>query len=68
MGRRKFIKEAVENCDILNEKLISKSRPSVAIPRTTDFNSVFTMTLKQFAMVNELWIVYVFIRGKKGKF
>ena len=42
---RKLINEVVENCDICKKNGRSKPRPSVAIPRATDFNSVVAINL-----------------------
>ena len=43
----KMIKETVENCNICQKNGRSRSKPSVAIPRATDFNSIVTLDLKE---------------------
>ena len=63
---RKLIKEVVENCDICKKNRRSKPRPSVAIPRATDFNSVIAIDLKQFGKEIILWMFYGFTRFIKG--
>ena len=35
-----MIKEVVEGCNICHKNARSKSKPSIAIPRATDFNSI----------------------------
>ena len=62
----RLIKEVVENCEICKKNGRSKSRPSVAIPRATDFNSVVTLDLKQFGNTNVLWMVCAFTKLIKG--
>ena len=37
---KKTIDEVVEKCEICKRNSCSKSKPSVAVPRATDFNSV----------------------------
>ena len=39
----KLIKEAVEECNVCQKNSRSRSKPSVAIPRVTDFNSIVTL-------------------------
>ena len=43
----KMIKEAVENCNICQKNGRSRSKPSVSIPRATDFNYIVTLGLKE---------------------
>ena len=43
---RKKIDEVVDKCEICKKKSRSKSKPTVAIPMATDFNSTVAIDLK----------------------
>ena len=62
----KMIKEAVESCHIWQKNGRSRSKPSVAIPRATDFNSIVTLDLKEMGKKYILWMVDVFSRMLAG--
>merc|ERR1712177_172223 len=62
----KMIKEAVENCSVCQKAGRSRSKPSVAIPRATDFNSIVTLDLKEMGKKNILWMVDAFSRTLAG--
>lgn len=50
----KMIKDVVDECKICMKNLRSRSRPTVALPRASEFNSVVTL---EFGKVYVLWIV-----------
>ena len=52
----KLIKEVVEGCNICQKNARSRSKPSVAIPRATDFNAI-TLDLKEMDKKYILWMV-----------
>ena len=62
----KMIKETVENCSICQKNGRSRSKPSVAIPRATDFNSIVTLDLKEMGKSYILWMVDAFSRTLFG--
>ena len=45
----KMIRETVEECEICKKNSRSRSKPAVAIPRATDFNSIVTLDLKEMS-------------------
>ena len=55
-----MIKETVENCSISQKNGRSRSKPSVAIPKATDFNSIVTLDLKEMGKSYILWLVDAF--------
>ena len=63
---RKVIDEVVDNCDICKKNARSKSKPSVAIPRVADFNSVVAVDLKTMGNNNILWMICSFTKFIKG--
>ena len=63
---KKMIKEVVENCMICKKNERSKSKPAVAISRTTDFNSVIAIDLKEIDDKYILWMICSFTRFIKG--
>ena len=63
---RKMIKEAVESCNICQKNGRSRSKPSVVIPRATDFNSIVTLDLKEMGNKYILWMVDAFSRVLLG--
>ena len=62
----KLIKEAVEGCNICQKNTRSRSKPSVAIPMATDFNSIVTLYLKEIGKKYILWMVDEFSRMLAG--
>ena len=62
----KLIKEVVEGCSICQKNSRSRSKPSVAIPRATDFNSIVTLDLKEMGKKYIIWIVCAFSRLLDG--
>ena len=62
---RKLIDEVVENCKICKQNSRSKSKPSVAIPRATDFNSIVSIDLKSIGDKYILWMVCAFTKFVK---
>ena len=61
-----LIKEVVEGCSVCQKNTRSRSKPSVAIPRATDFNSIVTLDLKQMGDKHILWMVDAFSRMIAG--
>ena len=43
---RKKIKDVVEKCEICKRQSKSKSKPAVAIPKATEFNTIVVIDLK----------------------
>ena len=62
----KLIKKVVEECSICQKNSRSRSKPLVAIPRATDFNSIVTLDLKELDKKYILWIVCTFTRMMIG--
>ena len=62
----KMEKEVVEGCNICQKNARSRSKPSVAIPRATDFNSIVTLDLKEMGKKYILWMVDAFSRMLAG--
>ena len=56
----------VENCEVCHKNVRSKSKPTVAIPRSSDFYVVITMDLKEMGKMYILWMVYAFTKIIKG--
>ena len=63
---RKLIDEVIEKCEICKKNSRSKSKPSVAIPRATDFNSIVSIDLKSIGDKYILWMVCSFTKFVKG--
>ena len=63
---KKIIDEVVEKCEICKRNSQSKSKPSVAIPRATDFNSVVSIDLKSIGDKFILWMVCGFTKFVRG--
>ena len=63
---RQLIDKVVDNCDICKENSRSKSKPSVAIPRATDFNSIVSFDLKSIGDKHILWMICTFTKFIKG--
>ena len=63
----KMIKEAVEGCNICQKNGRSRSKPLVAIPRATNFNSIVTLDLKEMGKKYILWMVDTFFRILLGE-
>ena len=61
-----MIKEVVEVCNIRKKNARSRSKPSMAIPRATDLNSIVTLDLKEMGKKYILWMVDVFSRMLAG--
>ena len=59
---RKLIYRVVEICEVYKKNARSKSKPSVAISRATDFNSVVTVDLKVMEDKYILWMVCGFTK------
>merc|ERR1712030_136912 len=53
---RKNIERVLEECEICRKNKRSASKPAVAIPRATDFNSVVSLDLKSMAGKHILWM------------
>ena len=62
----KLIKEVVEGCSVCQKNTRSRSKPSVVIPRATDFNSIVTLDLKEIGKKYILWMVDAFSRMIAG--
>ena len=56
----KLIKEVVEGCNICQKNTRSRSKPSVVVPRATDFNYIVTLDLKEMGKKYMLWMVDAF--------
>ena len=63
---KKTIDEVVEKCKICKKNSHSKSKPSVAIPRATDFNSIISIDLKIVGEKYILWMICGFTKFAKG--
>ena len=65
-GIVKSIKAVMEECDICKRNRRSRLRPTVVIPRASDFNSVATLDRKEIGNVYVLWMLCAFTRMMKG--
>ena len=68
----KLINKVVEECSVCQKNSRSQSKPSVAIPRATDFNSIVTLDLKEMDKKYIFWIIcalmiYVLLKDKKAE-
>ena len=63
---KKTIDAVVDKCEICNKNSHSKSRPSVAVPRGTDFNSVIAVDLKVVGDKYILWMICGFTKFIRG--
>merc|ERR1711905_36468 len=63
---RRNIEKVLEVCEICKKNKRSASKPAVAIPRATDFNSVVSLDLKSMAGKHILWMVCTFTKFIKG--
>jgi hypothetical protein len=63
---KKLIDDVVEKCEICKRNSRSKSKPSVAIPRASDFNSVVSVDLKAMGEKHILWMICSFTKFMKG--
>ena len=61
-----MIKEVVEGCNICQKNTRSRSKPPVAIPRATDFDSKVNLDLKEMGKKYISWIVDAFSRMFAG--
>merc|ERR1712089_61130 len=62
----KMIKEVVENCSVCQKTGRSRSKPLVAIPRATYFNSIVTLDVKEMGKNFMLCMVDAFSRVLVG--
>merc|ERR1712105_220626 len=63
---RANIEKVLEKCEICKKNSRSKSKPSVAIPRATDFNSIVSINLKSVGHKYILWMICSFTKFMKG--
>ena len=63
---RQLINEVIDRCEICKKSSRSKSKPSVAISRATDFNSVVSFDLKSIGDKYILWMICAFTKFVKG--
>merc|ERR1712074_48942 len=63
---RKTIEKVVEQCEICKKNSRSKSKPSVAIPRATDFSSIVSIDLKSVGHKYILWMICSFTKFMEG--
>ena len=61
-----MIKEVIEECNICQKNTRSRSKPSVVIPKASDFNSMVTLDLKEMGKKYISWMVDVFSRMLAG--
>ena len=64
---RKKIDEVVDKCEICKKNGRSKSKPTVAIPKATDFKSIVSIDLKIVGYKYILWMVCTCTRFKQGR-
>merc|ERR1712237_112131 len=63
---RENIEKVLNDCDICKKNSRSKSKPSVVIPRATDFNSIVSIDLKSIGKKYILWMICTFTKFIKG--
>ena len=56
----------MEECDECKRNTRSRSRPTVAMPGASNFNSIVTLDLKEIGNKYVLWMVCEFTRMMKG--
>ena len=54
---KRMINQVVDTCNICKEISGSKSKPLVAVSRSTDFDSVVAIDLKVLGYKNILWMI-----------
>ena len=59
---KKIIDNVVEKCAICKKNVCSRSRPSVAVPRATEFNTMVAVDLKVIGDKNILWMICGFTK------
>ena len=65
---KKTIDNVVEKCAICKKNVRSRSRPSVAVPRATEFNTMVAVDLKVIGDKNILWMICGFTKFIRGIF
>ena len=63
---KKTIDTVVDKCEICKKNSCSKSKPSVAVPRGTDSNSVVAVDLKVVGDKYILWMICGFTKFIRG--
>ena len=63
---RQMIDKVIDSCKICKRNSRSKSKPTVAIPRATDFNLVVSFDLKCIRDKYILWMICSFTKFVKG--
>ena len=63
---RRMIDAVVDRCEVCKKNSKSKSKPSVAIPKATDFNAIVSIDLKSIGDKYILWMVCAFTKFVKG--
>jgi len=63
---RHLIEEVIKKCEICKKNACSKSKPSVAISRATDFNFIVSFDLKSIGDKHILWMICTFTKFIKG--
>ena len=66
-GIRKKIIEIVDKCEICKKNSKSKPKPTVVIPKATEFNSIVAIDLKVMGEKYILWMVCACTRFIQGK-
>ena len=61
------INHVVETCKVCQKFEKSVARPRVTLPKSTSFNEVVTLDLKEFGSKYILWMVDSFTRFIQGK-
>ena len=56
----------VEKYEFCKKNFCSRSRPSVVVPRATDFNTVVALDLKVIGDKNILWMIFGFAKFIRG--
>ena len=64
--RKKLIDKVIDTCEICKKNSRSKSKPTVAISRATDFNSVVSFDWKSIGDKYILWMICAFTKFVKG--
>ena len=59
---KKVIDDVVDKCEVCKKRNRSKSKPSVAISRVSDFNSVVSLDLKAMEEKHILWMICAFMQ------
>ena len=63
---RKAIKEVIKKCDVCQRTRRSQGHPKFTFPKSSSFNEIIAIDLKEINGVHILWMICSFTRYAKG--